>query len=44
MYFSKFQDFLEYVLGFAAWSISVCVTKLVLTGECVIVHHAADGE
>jgi hypothetical protein len=25
-------------------SISVCVTKLVLTGEWVIVHHAAGGE
>jgi len=32
------------ILGCAAWSISVCVTKLVLTGECVIVHHAAGGE
>jgi len=36
--------FLEYVLDCAARSVSVCVTKLVLTGECVIVHHAAGGE
>ena len=44
MYCSKLQDFLEYVQGCAVRSVSVCVTKFVLTGECVIVHHAAGGE